>query len=410
MIHLDQFTRFALEKDNWTTELEDQALAIAEHALHPASYFLPGDYLSYERFQHVLRTLNFQASPGYPYTKEYPTIGEWLKFDGISFDLYQVERLWLDVERVIKGESAMCLKAFIKMEPHKITKAVAGRWRVIMCFPLDYQVLWKMLFDYGNEQFLTASYDIPIQHGLKMVGGDWKLYYRQWQHLGLNAGTDISAFDWCVTLRKMRLVYELRRRLAKGSHVEGWFQLASRLLTELFVCPKILFPDGEVWEMTVPAVQKSGSPNTIADNSMLRLIEAIVVALQAGTPVYPLPRTVGDDALEKLELTDEAISKLRLAYHDRGWILKQVVPGMDFVGHIFSVSGPRPSYEAKHLWRYCYLPDEIIPEFLEGMARLYAHSPSFKVWEDLAERRGVKLMSRAYYQAWYDFEALTAVM
>lgn len=411
MIHLERFTRFALERDEVANETsETQALAICEEALHPASYFLPGDYLSRERFETVLLTLNYQASPGYPYSKEYPTIGEWLGFDGISFNAYQVERIWYDVGLIIKGDTEMVLKAFIKMEPHKITKAMEGRWRVIMCFPLNYQILWKMLFDYGNVQLLKASYDTPVQHGLKMVGGDWKLYRSQWVHMGFNAGTDISAFDWCVTYRKMKLVYELRRRLAKGPHVEEWFSLASRLLKELFIRPKILFPSGEISILEVPAVQKSGSPNTIADNSVLRLLEAVVVSLESGRSIYPLPRVVGDDALEKVNLASEQVESLKVAYQCRGWILKQVVPGLDFVGHVFLPSGPEPLYEGKHLWRFVYMPEEIVPEFLESMARLYAHSPLFGMWEALAYERGVKLLSQDYYKTWYDFEAVTNVI
>lgn len=383
---------------------------MCEAALHPASYFLPGDYLSRERFEEVIRSLNFRASPGYPYSTESPSIGEWLGFDGCSFDRYQVERLWYDVNLIIKNETEMILKSFVKMEPHKRAKIEAGRWRVIMGFPLNYQVLWKMVFDYGNKAMLEASYDVPTQFGIRLMGGDWKLYQRQWTHLGLNAGTDISAFDWCVTLRKMRRVYELRRRLAKGPHVEEWFQLASRLLDELFVNVKVLYPNGEIWRIVWPAVQKSGSPNTIADNSILRLYEAVVVALSTGQAVYPLPRTVGDDALEKLDLGSDQVNFLKGAYATRGWVLKQVVPGMDFVGHTFSLHGPVPNYVGKHLWRFVHMPDSILPEFLEGMARLYCHSPHFWVWELLANKRGVKLMSQDYYKAWYDFEAMAAIL
>lgn len=407
---MERYTQGALERDEEADETsEELALAICEEALHPASYYLPGDYLSRERYDHVVRTLNMQASPGYPYSTEAPTIGEWLHFDGFRFDSYYLDRLWHDVNSVINGETEMWLKAFLKMEPHKITKAAEGRWRVIMCFPLNYQVLWKMLFDYGNQAILDSAYETPVQHGLKMVGGDWKLYYSQWVHMGFNAGTDISAFDWCVTYRKMKLVYELRRRLAKGPHVAAWFSLASRLLEELYVCPKILFPSGEVYVMTVPAVQKSGSPNTIADNSILRLLEGVVVSIQSGLPVYPLPRVVGDDALEKVEHTEEYVDLLKRAYQRRGWILKQVVPGLDFVGHVFTPQGPLPLYEGKHIWRFVHMPDEIVPEFLEGMARLYAHSPLFKVWNRVAERCGVRLLSQEFYRTWYNFEAMTIV-
>lgn len=408
---MTSFTADAIRADEeFDEEIEVQALAVCEAALHPASYFLPGDYLSRENFEVTIRSLNFKASPGYPYTAEYPSIGEWLGFDGFSFDAYQVERLWYDVNLIIQGDTEMILKGFIKMEPHKKAKIQAGRWRVIMGFPLNYQVLWKMVFDYGNRAMLQASYDIPTQFGLRLMGGDWKLYRKQWVHLGMNAGTDISAFDWCVTLRKMRRVYELRRRLAKGPHVGEWFKLASRLLDELFCNVKVLFPNGEIWQIVWPAVQKSGSPNTIADNSVLRLYEAVVVALTNGLSVYPLPRTVGDDALEKIDLSEDMVRILQEAYRRRGWRLKQVVSGVDFVGHTFTTHGPMPNYVGKHLWRFVHMPSEVLPEYLEGMARLYCHSPHYWVWDRLAAERGVKLMSQEYYQAWYDFEALTSLI
>lgn len=386
--------------------IESQALAICEAALRPASYYLPNDYASRERFDAVIRGLNFKASPGYPYSQEKPTIGEWLGFNGIWFDDYQVERLWYDVTLIFSGSSELMLKSFVKSEPHKKTKADAGRWRVIMCFPLNYQVVWKMLFDYGNERLVESAYDIPVQHGITLVGGDWKLFYRQWKSLGFNAGSDVSAFDWCVTLRKMRLVYELRRRLAKGPHVSAWFSLASRLLDEAYSGVKVLFPNGEVWRINVPAVQKSGSPNTISDNGILRLLESVIISLTNGLQVYPLPRTVGDDGLERVPSDEGYLDYLQSCYLRRGWILKQLVPGMEFVGHLFTDQGPLPLYVAKHLCKFVHLSPEIIPEFLESMARLYAHSPHFWIWESLAAKYNLCLLSQDYYKAWYDFEAL----
>lgn len=277
-----------------------------------------------------------------------------------------------------------------------------------MAFPLNYQVLWKMLCDFGNEALLRSAYETPVQHGLKLMGGDWRLYHQKWVHLGLNAGTDISAFDWCVTYRKMQLVYELRRRLAKGPQVEEWFSLVSRLLEELFVGKKVLYPNGELWCFSWPAVQTSGSPNTIADNSLLRLIDDVVVSLSNGFPVYPLPCTVGDDALVKCGTSEEDVANLIAAYRRRGWVLKCVEFGLDFVGHKFTSQGPVPLYFGKHLCRFAFIQDKIIPEFLEGMARLYAFSPLFKCWEQLASATGVYLLSQDYYKTWYNTEALHA--
>lgn len=379
-----------------------QALAICEQALKPLIYDLPDNYDTRERFEEVLHTLNRQATPGIPYDQQAPTIGDWLIYDGFHYDQFRRDSLWHDVQKVLAGTYPITLKTFIKQEPHKMAKIRDQRWRLIICFPLCVQVAWKMLFDYTNIMMVDKAYEIPVQHGFQLFGGNWKHYYRQWTSQGLNAGTDISAYDFSTTWSKVyNSVFQLRVNLARGSRVGEWSELALRLYEQSYIGCTIHFPCGRSVRVLVNAIQKSGSPNTISDNSLLRFYESVYIALENGLSVYPLGSFVGDDALERIHPSDE--ETLMSAYRRRGWTIKQIERGLDYVGHRFLQTGPVPLYVEKHLYSVCFVTDSLLPEWLESMARLYAYSPHAWIWHELANVRGIRLMSKEYYKAWYTY-------
>lgn len=350
--------------------------------------------------------MEHSSSPGVPYTDEAPTIGEWLKFDGIKYDYVQTERLWLDTQSVLEGNWDPVYRVFVKMEAHTRAKASIGRWRLIIGFPLCVQVAWKMLFDYGNDKFLEKSFFLPIQHGFKLPQGVWKQYYSQWKSFGYNTSMDISAFDMSVTWYWIRhVVLELRRRLTKGPEhlVQAWFDYACRLYEMAFVKPKLQFSSGEIVRLLLLAIQKSGSPNTIADNGILRFAKAKYVDLLYGLPLYPIGTYVGDDSLQRILESEHA--QMIERYRAVGLTVKCVERGIEFVGHQFTDAGPQPAYVGKHLWGVFHASPEILPAYLESMARMYAHSPMIEFWLNLATRLGFPLMSAKYYRTWYDTEA-----
>lgn len=400
---MKNYTSPALLADQGNREdISAQALAICEQALKPLIYDLPDNYSSRERFEEVLQTLNRQATPGIPYDTEAPTIGDWLKFNGSEYDQFRRDSLWFDVGKVFEGTYPITLKTFIKPEPHKIEKIRDQRWRLIICFPLCVQVAWKMLFDYTNNMMVERAYEIPVQHGFQLFGGNWKHYYRQWTSQGLNAGTDISAYDFSTTWLKVRnSVFQMRVNMARGAHVAAWKDLALRLYEQIYVGSIIHFPCGTVVRMLVNAIQKSGSPNTISDNSLLRFYESVYISLANGLSVYPLGSFVGDDALERIHPDDE--STLLRAYKERGWTIKQIERGLDYIGHSFTPTGPMPLYLGKHLYSVRFVSDSLMPEWLESMARLYAYSPHAWIWHELARMKGIHLLSPRYYEAWYTY-------
>nr|UGO57522.1 MAG: hypothetical protein 2 [Riboviria sp.] len=258
-----------------------------------------------------------------------------------------------------------------------------------------------MVFDFQNQALLEEVFDIPVQHGFKLVGGDWKSFYLQWTNYGYNCGKDFSAFDFGTTYSKASRVLELRKRLVRGARFVQWSNIASALYEMIYVNAHCLLPNGELWKISVRAVQKSGSPSTLPDNGLLNFLESLDVSLLNGWPIYPLGSYVGDDGLEKRKATNEDYIK---AYGELGWHLKQVEDGMDFIGHKFTSVGPQPLYVEKHLWNLVYTPAEILPDYVESMCRLYTHSPWFGMWQRVAERLRITVLSHGYYKVWYNHE------
>lgn len=393
----------------------EHAESVAEELMFPAIATLPDDFMTRAHFERVIRTLNFDSTPGLPYCRTQPTIGQWLGWNGLEFDPYKVDALWHDVQMLLEGDDDVLYKAFIKLEPHKKVKVEQGRWRIIICFPLHLQVLWKMVSDHLNTSLVKNAIDIPCKQGFTLARGDWKIYYQQWKQIGYNAGTDASAWDWCFNEWMMRFVINMRLRLTRGTKKD--MQTYERLLRKIYALAfmpgaRIVLPDGTVLEQLFIGLEKSGSPNTISDNTFARLGASIIVCMMLGLPLTRdnIGDFVGDDELKRLLRDPTFIERLKLAYLRLGIVIKQIDWGLEFIGHRFEADGPKPMYFSKHIWKFYYVSDEDLNTFLDSMLRLYCHSEQYWYWEQVARDLGVRVYSRSYYLTWYDCEEFTPML
>lgn len=381
----------------------DEALVLLEEQYAPAAWRLRVDYRSRQNFVRCLSRLDLSSSPGWPYMREAPTTGRWLKFNGLEFDPIQVERLWFDVQLVFSGEFEMYLKLFIKQEPHKRSKADVGRWRLIMASPLCVQMSWHMLFADMNDREIEVSLEIPSQQGIVLPKAGWISYMRVWASLGLTSGLDKTAWDWTFPYWAIVADLELRRRLARPESLddlERWNNDAKLLYSQMFEHPKILMSDGTIYEQEVPGVMKSGCVNTISTNGHGQSLLHVVVCLDKGVPILPLPRSCGDDTLHHPAHVEDLET-----YRRYGIVVKSVSSTLEFVGHEFRSGGPVPMYLLKHLFKLPYIPDEDLSQYLDSMARMYVHSEYYSGWSYLASRLNVSLpLSREGYLRWYDWQ------
>nr|UJG28007.1 VP2 [Ulaatai Melophagus solemo-like virus] len=356
---------------------------------------------TYDHFRKCLAHLDFQATPGYPFMGEKSTIGEWLGFNGVTFDELQVEKLWLMVNDLLVSDEIDCLwRVFIKQEPHKLKKIQERRYRLIMCPPLHVQVLWQMLFMEQNAKEIEMAYHIPSQQGMMLPYGHWKIYYDQWRSQGTTSGTDAQAWDWTVPGWIFKLDLEFRKRQARGLRVDQWMVQTAKLYRNAFRDAKLLFSNGRVFQQLSWGVMKSGCVNTISTNSHGGVFYHILYCLIKNIPVYPLPKVCGDDKLSHPMHVDDIE-----VYQRYGYVVKSISPTIEFVGHEFHPTGPRPMYIGKHVFNFLYSDDTNMEDMLESYLRLNAlYDDGFNFWMSIAKELGLvgKVLSRNYYRSWYN--------
>lgn len=359
------------------------------------------NWFSKENFIKCLRELDFQSSPGFPYLKEKPTIGEWLGFNGFNFDEIQVERLWSDVLFLECSDNMenILWRSFIKLEPHKAKKAQLKRWRLIMCPPLHLQMLWQMAFSMQNLNFIENAYRLPTQQGIILCGGDWKHYYTQWISDKVLCGADKTAWDWTMPEWMIRLCFRLRQRLIFGFS-EKWNRVAAKLYDGAFGDEfKVVLSNGEIYRQTHYGVMKSGCVNTISDNSMAQVFLHVLVSIRMDISVYPLVRSCGDDTLQAKQHLQDLSQYTRF-----GFLIKSVSDTLEFVGHEFKDSGPVPMYLQKHLFKIQYQNEELLAETLDSYLRLYVNDLDiYDFWKKLAYVLGFadRVGSDDQYWFWY---------
>lgn len=359
------------------------------------------DFDSRENFDKCLRALDFRSSPGYPFMGEKPTIGDWLGFDGIEFDVAQVERLWLMVRELLLEEDIDCLwRVFIKQEPHKEHKIQQERYRLIMCPPLHVQVLWQMVFSAQNTKEIDMAYHIPSQQGMMLPFGNWQRFYSQWKSQGTLCGTDATAWDWTMPGWLLRLDLKFRERQVRGFRTKQWMEQAAKLYRNAFWKCKLLFSNGRVFQQQHWGVMKSGSVVTISTNSHGGVMYHIIYCLETGISLKPMPKCIGDDKLVAKEHT------LELGVYEKyGNLIKSVSDTCEFAGHEFTDNGPKPMYIGKHVYNFLYVSPEILEETLDAYLRMNALcDEGWDFWWYITTQLGLadKVLSRSYYQAWYN--------
>lgn len=372
-----------------------------EHVFKPVIWKLPDDFDTRANFDRCLRRLDMTSSPGYPYQREAPTNGQWLKWNGVETDYIQTERLWHDTQLVIAGKWESIIKVFIKQEPHKRSKFESKRWRLIMAGSLPVQMAWHMCFSVLNDLEISEAHFIPSKQGIKFVSGDWKRFLNQCENLGLSCGLDKSSWDWTAPYWTLRLDLEFRLRLARGKRLDDWYVLASSLYDGMFKDPTLMLSDGRLFKQVVPGVMKSGCVNTISTNSHCQMFIHLAMCIENDLPLHPIPFACGDDTLQHPVHTED-IS----LYSKYGVVIKEVSETREFMGHTITDRGPIPNYMMKHISSFEHTDDDNLYQFLDSMARMYVHTDYYEFWEALVRAMGEELpLSRAAYLYWYDFSA-----
>lgn len=400
--HSDYFRRSRETGLSLTDFEKSYILQVCEESYSAARYALPSDWMTRAHFDRVCLNLDRTSTPGFPYCQEKPTIGEWLGWNDFEYDLERLDRLWDDMNAFLEGHLTSLYRVFVKQEPHKVSKKLQNRWRIIICPPLFEQVAWTMVFGTGNDKEIETVGLTPSMQGMKLSNGHWKQHFALFEQEGLTEGLDKCAWDWTAHKEWIDLDLMLRHRLitSPSSVKDKWKRLAQMLYDRAFINPKLVLSDGRVFQQKEPGIMKSGCVNTISSNSHMQIFLHIFVALLLGYAVLPLPAAVGDDTLSNKKNTAPVT-----AYSTTGAIIKPLEDGLQFVGHDWGPLGPIPSYKSKHMYRFLEIAERDLPSFLESMVRIYACDTDFQeFWRLLANQYNVQLPSEDYIKFWYDFD------
>nr|QHA33876.1 RdRp [Atrato Sobemo-like virus 4] len=354
---------------------------------------VPKDWACRSRFEILLLYLDNASSPGYPYMREKPTIGEWLGADGFGgFNTVQVERLWYDVQQVLSGNYEHLFRVFVKDEAHKKAKADTNRWRLIVASSLPVQMVWRMLFHEQNLALNECSSEIPSKHGYVHCYGGWRQFLAEAKTAGMKYSRDISGWDVGAPGYIFRIVGKMRQRW-KGV-TASWITVQERMYRDAYEESNLIFSNGIVVKQEFSGFMKSGLFNTISDNSISMVGIHALACLRASIPIGSIFAT-GDDVLQST-ISDNYLDELGKL----GCRVKEVLYHIEFMGVNYSSGKPEPMYIQKHLFNVA-LKTDVLEELLDSYCRLYSESKNFPFWAKLAEDLGINVRSQRYYQFWY---------
>lgn len=378
-----------------TIEEEEAVLHFLEKRYHPAmvKYPVPADWACRSRFEKLLLYLDNSSSPGYPYLREKPTIGDWLGADGIGgFNPMQVERLWYDVQLVLAGGYEHLFRVFVKDEAHKKAKADTKRWRLIVASSLPVQMVWRMLFHEQNLALNDCAAEIPSKHGFVHCYGGWRQFLAIAKTQGMKFSRDISGWDVGAPGYIFRIVGKLRQRWSGVT--ASWIAVQEMMYRDAYEESKLIFSNGLVVRQQFSGFMKSGLFNTISDNSISMVGIHALACLRAPIPIGHISAT-GDDVIQST-ISDTYLDELGKL----GCRVKEVLNHIEFMGVNYSTGKPEPMYLQKHLYNVC-LKTDVLEELLDAYCRMYAESKYFPFWAKLAKDLGISVKSQRYYQFWY---------
>lgn len=236
-------------------------------------------------------------------------------------------------EDLIRGGFCDPIRLFVKGEPHKLSKLIEGRYRLIMSVSLVDQLVARVLFQNQNKLEIDLWRSIPSKPGMGLsTDGQVKNFVENlatqinktpeevifnWKEHTLP--TDCSGFDWSVSDWLLEDDMECRNQLTIGLTDSCKRARAAWLKC---ICNSVVsLSDGTLLAQEIPGVQKSGSYNTSSSNSRIRAM----AAFHAGADWVI---AMGDDALESKH---DNLS----VYKELGFKV-EVSEQLEFCSHIFA--------------------------------------------------------------------------
>lgn len=212
-----------------------------------------------------------------------------------------------DVTPVDLIQEGLCdpVRIFIKKEPHKKSKILAKRYRLISSVSLIDQMIERLLFANQNKLEVENWTAIPSKPGIGLNDVGLEIMYRTVENRAITHDlleTDMSSWDWTVQGWQLEFDVESRIKLCNASR-----RLATLMRNRVLCLRRSVFAlsDGRMFITPFDGIQLSGSYNTSSTNSRIRVgIAAIAQAWHEYDELLPysygMPwiAAMGDDAIE----------------------------------------------------------------------------------------------------------------
>nr|QED21510.1 hypothetical protein 1 [Mortimer virus] len=344
------------------TDIYAKVISLVCSALKPAQWEIPSDFLSYEHFLRVVKDVNMNSSPGYPYLLSHSTNRDLFECDKEGKPSAQaLQRIWSMVQHQIKTKKSDYIRIFIKPEPLSPKKRERKSYRIINSVSIVDQIIDAMLFKDLNDLLIKNHNQTPVKTGWSPFVGGWKEVPRR-----KVISTDKSAWDWTVFMWMLEAELEVRKRLCKNLNKQ-WVELAEWRYHALFVDPTFITSGGYLFKQNQPGIMKSGCKNTITSNSIMQLILHYRVSLELGREPNWL-WAMGDDVI--MEEEDDEYFDLLSQYCN----VKEITPLTEFAGFRFIGSRVEPLYRAKHAFMLLHQDEKFHVETADAYALLYHRS------------------------------------
>ena len=189
------------------------------------------------------------------------------------------------------------VRLFVKNEPHKMSKILEGRLRLIFSMSVIDNVIARILFSRQNNAEIEVWDHIPMKPGMGLTDEYMRMIYL---YVKSNATgglmeTDMKGWDW--SFQEQDCISDLERRAAlNGGKHTLWYRIAKAHY--YCVMRKVMcLSNGEMYKQTSPGVLPSGWYNTSSTNSAVRIINHEHAALME--KVEPFIMAMGDDGVER---------------------------------------------------------------------------------------------------------------
>lgn len=342
----------------------EEILGEATKHVADAASFIPENFMTYEHYEEVVRNLEWDSSPGFPYMYEHPNNRSFFSVkDGVP-NADRVAYCWTLVQERLRVRDSDPIRLFIKPEPHTKKKIESKRFRLISSVSVVDQILDQMIFGFQNQTFLENHHHTPVRVGWGWMKGGWRSVPKS----GMVA-CDKTGWDWTVSAWLVDMELELRSRLVFGEQKPYWEELARFRYEQLFIKNEFMTSGGLVFHVKMPGLMKSGCVNTIVSNSLMQLLLHVRVSVELGERTHNL-WAMGDDTIQDMVPFLPEYAQLLGQY----CILKQVSSESEFAGFRWDGDFIEPLYPEKHAFQILHVKEKDKKVFALSYNLLYWRS------------------------------------